>query len=325
MAGFVLPKGAFLMPMAGVTDAVMRLLCYEMGAGFAVSEMLSAKGWIYSNGENANAKDLIRRLPGEGAGALQIFGRDPELMAEAARRLEGVGFEAIDINFGCPMPKITGNGEGSALMKEPAQMGRIVSAVARSVSIPVTCKMRSGWDAEHINAPECARICEDAGAGAVTVHARTRDQLYAGKADPEVIRRVRLAVSIPVIANGDVASAAQAQEMTRATGCAAVGVGRAARGDPWIFREILAAQEGREFQRPTDAERMDTAIRHFDMAADFYGKRRGMLEMRKHLAWYTAGMRDAARLRSGINRTNEPEEVRRMICAFRASGGAECP
>ena len=189
-----LPLGAGLSPMAGVTDAAMRLLCREQGAAWSVSEMLSAKGWIYSQGKNREARLLLTRLPGEGIGGLQLFGREPELMAEAAQQLRAAGFEFFDLNFGCPAPKITGNGEGSALMREPELIGRIVRAVADAADRPVTVKIRAGWDGESVNAVEVARICEQAGAAAIAVHGRTRVQQYAGRADWNVIRAVKRGV-----------------------------------------------------------------------------------------------------------------------------------
>lgn len=309
--------GAVLMPMAGVTDAVMRTLCCEEGACLTVSEMLSAKGWIYSGGQNEAAGLLIRRLPEEGPEELQLFGREPSLVADAAARLEDRGFCGIDLNFGCPMPKITGNGEGSALMRELPLMGRIVESVVKRVGLPVTCKMRSGWSAEEINAPEAAHVCEESGCSIVTVHARTRDQMYHGKADRSVIARVKARVNIPVIGNGDIACGEDALDMLRETGCDAVGIGRAAQGNPWIFREINAAVRGEAYVPPDDRERMDTALRHFDMACAFYGKRKGMLEMRKHIAWYTAGMKCAARFRTMINTIDSPEKARDAILRFR--------
>ena len=208
-----LETGAGLAPMAGVTDAAMRLLCREQGAAWAVSEMLSAKGWIYSQGKNRNAAELLARLPGEGVAGLQLFGREPEYVGRAARELEDAGFAFIDLNFGCPAPKITGNGEGSALMREPERLAAVVAAAAAATRLPVTVKIRSGWDEDSVNAPEVALLCQQAGAQAVAVHARTRMQQYSGRADWSIIRRVKQAVTIPVLGNGDVRSGADALRM----------------------------------------------------------------------------------------------------------------
>ena len=310
---------AALAPMAGVTDAAMRLLCHEQGAAWSVSEMLSAKGWIYSGGKNRNARALLERLSGEGVAALQLFGREPEYVALAVRELAGAGFEFYDLNFGCPAPKITGNGEGSALLREPELIGKIVrAAVAAAGERPVTVKIRAGWDETSVNAPEVAQICEQAGAAAIAVHGRTRMQQYAGKADWNVIRRVKACVSVPVFGNGDVASGADALRMLDATGCDAVLVARAAEGNPWIFREIAAAVEGRACPPPTGRERVETALRHFDMETRLHGERGGMLEMRKHIAWYVAGMHGAARFREQINALASAEDVRRALIDFAA-------
>ena len=314
-----LPAGAGLAPMAGVTDAAMRLLCHESGAAWAVSEMLSAKGWIYSGGKNQATRELLTRLPGEGVAGLQLFGREPELMAQAAQELESAGFEFIDLNFGCPAPKITGNGEGSALMREPELIGRIVrAAVDAAGKKPVTVKIRAGWDETCVNAPEVAQICEQAGAAAIAVHGRTRMQQYSGKADWSVIRQVKARVAVPVFGNGDVASGADALRMLDATGCDAVLVARAAEGNPWIFREIAAALEGRACPPPTGRERVEMALRHFDLETRLHGERGGMLEMRKHIAWYVAGMRGAARFREQINALADAEDVRRALIDFAA-------
>ena len=308
--------GAGLAPMAGVTDAAMRLLCHEQGAAWAVSEMLSAKGWVFSRGKNRNANDLLKRLPGEGVAGLQLFGSEPEYMAEAARQLEGIGFEFFDINFGCPAPKITGNGEGSAMMKDPAGVGRVVRATVDATKLPVTVKIRSGWDDQSINAVEIARICEDSGARAVAVHARTRMQQYAGKADWSVIRQVKQAVSIPVLGNGDVRSGADALRMLDETGCDGVIAGRAAQGNPWLFREIAAAMRGETAAPPTPQERVAMALRHFELEVQLYGEKRGMLEMRKHIAWYVHGMKGASRFRDTINLMQSAEEVMSALRAF---------
>ena len=311
-----IPAGAGLAPMAGVTDAAMRLLCHEQGAAWSVSEMLSAKGWLYSQGKNRNARELLARLPGEGIAALQLFGREPELMAEAALELADAGFEFFDLNFGCPAPKITGNGEGSALMREPERIGRIVRAMTDAVRVPVTVKIRAGWDAESVNAVEVARICEQAGAAAIAVHGRTRMQQYSGRADWSVIRAVKKSVGVPVLGNGDVRSGADAVRMLEETGCDAVLVARSAHGNPWIFREIRAAMAGESCAPVTGRERVETALRHFELETQLHGERGGMLEMRKHIAWYVSGLRGAARFRERINLLDSAEAVRDALREF---------
>lgn len=309
IADLIKYRGAGLAPMAGVTDAAMRLLCHEQGAAWAVSEMLSAKGWVFSGGKNRNAQDILARLPGEGPAGLQLFGSEPEYIAEAARRLEHAGFQFFDVNFGCPAPKITGNGEGSAMMRDPVRLGAVVRALADATSLPVTVKIRAGWDAAHVNASEVARICEDNGARAVAVHARTREQQYAGKADWRIIRAVKRAVSVPVFGNGDVRSGADALRMLDETGCDAVIVGRAAQGNPWIFREIAAAMLGKTAPSPTPEERMAMAARHFRLEAQLYGEKLAVLQMRKHIAWYAHGMKGASRFRERINQLTTAEAV----------------
>lgn len=313
---FELPVGAGLAPMAGVTDAAMRLLCREQGAAWSVSEMLSAKGWIYSQGKNRNAQELLTRLPGEGIAALQLFGREPELMAEAAQLLVSAGFDFYDLNFGCPAPKITGNGEGSALMREPELIGRIVRAMVDAVKLPVTVKIRAGWDETSINAVQVAQICEQAGAAAVAVHGRTRMQQYSGKADWNIIREVKKHVSVPVLGNGDIRSGADALRMLDETGCDGVLIARAAEGNPWIFREVRAAMVGESYTPPTGSERVETALRHFELETQLHGERGGMLEMRKHIAWYVAGMRGASKFREKINTMENADQVREALIAF---------
>ena len=315
--------GAGLAPMAGVTDAAMRLLCCEQGSAWSVSEMLSAKGWIYSRGQNRNARQLLVRLPGEGIGGLQLFGREPEYVARAAGELQDAGFSFIDLNFGCPAPKITGNGEGSAMLREPELIGRVVAAVVAAVRIPVTVKLRAGWDASSVNAPLVARICEDAGAAAIAIHGRTREQQYAGRADWSVIREVRRCVSVPVLGNGDVRSGADAVRMMEETGCDAVLVGRAARGDPWIFASILSALRGEEWRGPTVGERVDMILRHFELETRLHGERMGLLEMRKHIAWYISGLPGASRFREAVNRMGSGEQVREALMAFAAQADTD--
>ena len=309
-------KGAALAPMAGVTDAAMRLLCYEQGAAWAVSEMLSAKGWVFSGGKNRAANDLLARLPGEGVVGLQLFGSEPDCVAEAARQLQDRGFDFFDLNFGCPAPKITGNGEGSAMMKTPEQIGRVVRALAEATPLPVTAKIRSGWDDAHINAAEVARVCEANGASAITVHARTRAQQYSGTADWRVIAQVKRAVKVPVFGNGDVRSGADAFWMLEETGCDAVVVGRAAQGNPWLFREIAAALRGEAYEGPTPRERVDMAMRHFELERRLYGEKPAVLQMRKHIAWYVHGMRGASRFRETINALESAEAVLEALAAF---------
>ena len=309
-------KGAALAPMAGVTDAAMRLLCHEQGSAWSVSEMLSAKGWVFSKGKNRNANDLLLRLPGEGVAGLQLFGSEPDYMAEAARQLADRGFQFFDVNFGCPAPKITGNGEGSAMLREPKKIAAVVRALTDAVQVPVTVKIRSGWDADSVNATEVARICEDCGAQAITVHARTRAQQYSGRADWNVIRAVKAAVDIPVFGNGDVCDGADALRMLEETGCDAVVVGRAAQGNPWVFRDIAAALRGEHAPLPSPRERVEMAARHFELERQLYGEKCAVLVMRKHFAWYVHGLKGASRFRERLIQLTRADEVLEALRDF---------
>lgn len=316
IGNIVFPAGAGLAPMAGVTDAAMRLLCHEAGSAWSVSEMLSAKGWVYSQGRNQATRELLTRLPGEGIAGLQLFGREPEIVARAAAELTDAGFEFIDLNFGCPAPKITGNGEGSALMREPEQIGKIVSAVSKATLLPVTVKIRAGWDESSINAPEIAHICEDAGAKAIAVHPRTRMQQYSGHSDWSVIANVKKRVSAPVLGNGDIRCGADAVNMIASTGCDGVIVGRGAMGNPWIFSEIRAAFMRESFAPPDARARVQMALRHFDLETQLHGEKKGLLEMRKHIAWYISGLPGSAKFRDGVNALSDTNAVKDALLAF---------
>ncbi len=297
-----------LAPMAGVSDLPFRLLCAEQGAGLVCMEMISAKAIHY---RNQKTFDLMRSDEKERPVSLQIFGSEPDIMAESAKRIEEEPFDILDVNMGCPMPKIVNNGEGSALMKDPLLVGRIVSALCAAIKKPVTVKIRKGFDDDSVNAPEIAHIAQESGAAAVTVHGRTREQYYDGKADWGIIRAVKEKVSIPVIGNGDITDREGADEMIRQTGCDAVAVGRAARGNPWIFREL---SEGKKY-RPTVEELKETMKRHCLMQKEIKGEYTGVREMRKHIAWYTTGMPHSARLRMQINNVETFESLMKLIDA----------
>ena len=296
-----------LSPMAGVTDISYRTICREMGADLVVTEMISAKAVTYNNKKTFELSKLSGK---EHPVSLQLFGSEPDTMAEAAVILnEKVSFDMLDINMGCPMPKIVNNGEGSALMKEPLLVGKIINAITDAIDKPVSVKIRSGFDAEHINAPEIAYIAQESGASMITVHGRTREQYYEGKADWDIISRVKQRVSIRVIGNGDVKGLKDAEEMISQTGCDGVAIGRAAEGNPWIFREL---SEGREY-RPSAEERKAVMLRHLDMTVEDKGGYIGVREMRKHIGWYTAGLTGSAKLRVKINQAQTLEEMKKLI------------
>lgn len=300
-----------LAPMAGVTDLPFRLLCKEQGAGLLCMEMISAKALQYNN---KNTKALLEIDPRECPVSLQLFGADPDIISEQAKRIEELPFQILDINMGCPVPKVVRNGEGSALMNQPRLVYDIVYKTARAVQKPVTVKIRKGFNDESVNAVEIARIIEDAGGAAVAVHGRTREQYYSGEADWDIIRQVKEAVHIPVIGNGDVTSGKRAIAMMEQTGCDGVMIGRGAQGNPWIFRELLEYERtGQIPKRPSKEQIRKTMLRHARLQIALKGDYLGIREMRKHVAWYTKGLEGSARLRDDINKVESYEELEELL------------
>ncbi len=311
IGGVTLKNNLILAPMAGVTDLPFRLLCSEQGAGMTGMEMVSAKAILYGN---KNTEGLLAIHPQEGPVSLQLFGSDPKIISEMAARIEERPFAVLDLNMGCPVPKIVNNGEGSALMREPKLAGEIIAATVKAVKKPVTVKIRKGFDEAHVNAVEIAKIAEDAGAAAIAVHGRTREQFYSGRADWEIIAKVKEAVSIPVIGNGDVTDGESARRMLSETGCDGVMIGRGARGNPWLFGEIAAfLEDGRILPAPSMEEKKKMILRHAALQLEIKGEYTGVREMRKHLSWYTAGLPNSARLRGQVNLAECFEQIEGLV------------
>lgn len=302
-----LKNNVILAPMAGVTDLPFRILCREQGAGMVCMEMVSAKAIYYGN---KNTEQLLEIHPEEMPASLQLFGSDADIISEMAKRIEERPFAVLDLNMGCPVPKVVNNGEGCALMKDPGLVERILTKLVKAVEKPVTVKIRKGFDEEHVNAVEIARIAESCGVAAVAVHGRTRAQYYSGRADWDIIAAVKDAVKIPVIGNGDVTDTESAQAMLRNTGCDGVMIGRAAQGNPWIFREVTQYLEmGTVPPRPGPEEVKELVRRHAALQLQYKGEYTAVREMRKHLAWYTAGYPHSARFRQTINTMETMEEL----------------
>lgn len=303
----------WLAPMAGVTDMPFRALCKRFGCGLTCTEMVSAKALHY---QNERTQNLLVISPDEVPCAVQIFGNDPSIMAEESHILEDIysgQIACIDINMGCPAPKITSNGEGSALMKSPATAGLIINRVVQTVSLPVTVKFRKGWDDQHVNAVEFARICEDNGAAALTIHGRTREQFYRGKADWDIISQVKQAVRIPVLGNGDIFCAQDAERMFTYTGVDGIMVARGAQGNPWIFEQISAYMEkGVQMLSPHPRERIETALQHATDLTCYKGER-AIVEMRKHVAWYIKDMPDSAKIRNAVNQIQTLQSLKILL------------
>lgn len=306
-----LDNNLILAPMAGVTDLPFRLLCKEQGAGLLCMEMISAKAIYF---RNKNTEDLLKIDDREPPVSLQLFGSDADIISGMARKIEERPFSILDINMGCPVPKVVNNGEGSALMRNPALVEEIVTKTVKAIRKPVTVKIRKGFDEEHVNAVEIARIAEACGAAAVAVHGRTREQYYSGEADWDIIRQVKEAVGIPVIGNGDVTSPEAAEELLACTGCDGVMIGRGAQGNPWIFHQILHWMEtGEHEERPSLEEVKRMILRHARLLAEYKGEYTGVREMRKHAAWYTSGLPNSSKLRARVNEVENLEQLEVLI------------
>lgn len=302
-----LDSNIILAPMAGVSDLPFRLLCKEQGAGMVCMEMISAKAIYYNN---KNTEQLMEIHPDEGVVSLQLFGSDPYIMSEMAKKIEERPFSILDINMGCPVPKVVNNQEGSALMKNPILAGKIIEAIVKAIQKPVTVKIRKGFDEEHKNAVEMAKIAEESGASAIAIHGRTREQYYSGKADWDCIAEVKQKVKIPVIGNGDVVDGYSAKELLVKTGCDGVMIGRASEGNPWIFKEVRTYLEtGETISMPTVEEKKEIVRRHAALQSQYKGEYTAVREMRKHLSWYTAGMPNSAVFRQQINSMETMEQL----------------
>ena len=311
IGGVKLENNLILAPMAGVSDLPFRLLCMEQGAGLVCMELVSAKAILY---KNRNTEELLAIDPNEKCVSLQLFGSDPDIMSEIAKQIEERPFDILDINMGCPVPKVVNNGDGSALMKNPVLAGKIIEKTVRAIKKPVTVKIRKGFDDAHVNAPELAHIAQESGAAAVAVHGRTREQYYAGAADWEIIRKVKENVSIPVLGNGDLKTADDIAAMAEQTGCDGFMIARGAQGNPWIFRQILHYFEtGETLENPSFAEVTQMLLRHAKMQLAIKGDYTGIREIRKHAAWYTAGYRNSSKLRGRINEVESYDELQALF------------
>ena len=306
-----LQNNTILAPMAGVSDLPFRLLCREQGAGLVCMEMVSAKAILY---KNRNTEELLTIDPKEHPVSLQLFGSDPDIISEIAKQIEERPFDILDLNMGCPVPKVVNNGDGSALMKNPRLAGEIIEKTARAIKKPLTVKIRKGFDDAHVNAVELAHIAQESGAAAVAVHGRTREQYYAGHADWDIIRQVKEAVSIPVIGNGDIRTPEDVAAMAEQTGCDGYMIARGAEGNPWIFRQILHYFDtGEHLARPDFSEVTEMLLRHAKMQIDCKGDYTGIREIRKHAAWYTAGYRNSSKLRGRINEVENYEQLEALF------------
>lgn len=306
-----LENNLILAPMAGVSDLPFRLLCREQGAGLVCMEMVSAKAILY---KSRNTEELLTIDPKEHPVSLQLFGSDPDIISEIAKQIEERPFDILDLNMGCPVPKVVNNGDGSALMKNPRLAGEIIEKTARAIKKPLTVKIRKGFDDAHVNAVELAHIAQESGAAAVAVHGRTREQYYAGHADWDIIRQVKEAVSIPVIGNGDIRTPEDVAAMAEQTGCDGYMIARGAEGNPWIFRQILHYFDtGEHLARPDFSEVTEMLLRHAKMQIDCKGDYTGIREIRKHAAWYTAGYRNSSKLRGRINEVENYEQLEALF------------